>query len=92
MTLPAPTGATGAELAAELYRATRTAVACGLDKIDPAKDLHIILIEADLRILPAPPERLSKSAEDLLCGLDMHMLTGAKITTKSARRRRSLPS
>jgi hypothetical protein len=48
--------------------ATRTAVACGPDKIDPAKDLHITLIEAGFRILPALPERLSQSAEDLLCG------------------------
>jgi hypothetical protein len=88
----AVSSATGVEMAAELYRSTRTAVACGLDKIDPAEDLHITLIEANPRIFAAPPERLSKSAEELLCGLDMHMLTGARITTKSARRRRSLPS
>jgi NADH:ubiquinone reductase (H+-translocating) len=42
-------GATGTELAAELYRTTRQVVSFGLDRVDPAKDIRIILIEA------APP-------------------------------------
>jgi hypothetical protein len=45
-----------------------------------------------LRILPALPEWLSTSAEDLPRGLDMDVLTGAKVMTKSARKRRSLSS
>jgi NADH dehydrogenase len=73
-------GATGVELAAELHRTTRTVVAYGLDKIDPTKDLRITLIEAAPRILPALPERLSHSAEELLRGLDVDVLTGAKVT------------
>ena len=73
-------GATGVELAAELHRTTRTVVAYGLDKIDPSKDLRITLIEAAPRILPALPERLSNSAEELLRGLDVDVLTGAKVT------------
>jgi NADH:ubiquinone reductase (H+-translocating) len=80
------------ELTAELQRITRTAVACCLDKIDPAKDMLMTLIEAMPRILPALPERLSKSAEDLLRGLDMDMLTGARVAAKSARIRSSLSS
>jgi NADH dehydrogenase len=32
-------GATGVELAAELYRTTREVVSYGLDRVDPNKDL-----------------------------------------------------
>ena len=39
-------GATGVELAAELHRTTRELVAYGLDRIDPEKDIQVILIEA----------------------------------------------
>ena len=58
-------GATGVELAAELHRTTRELVAYGLDRIDPDKDIRILLIEAADRILPALPERLSDAAEKL---------------------------
>ncbi|MDF9865142.1 NADH dehydrogenase FAD-containing subunit [Methylorubrum pseudosasae] len=52
-------GATGTELAAELHRTTREVARTGLDRIDPAKDLKITLIEAADRILPAVPQRLA---------------------------------
>ena len=52
-------GATGVELAAELHNTTRTLVSYGLDRIDPDKDIRLILIEAADRILPALPPRLS---------------------------------
>jgi NADH dehydrogenase len=55
-------------------------IAYGLDRIDPTKDLRITLIEAASRILPALPERLSHSAEELLRGLDVDVLTGARVT------------
>jgi NADH dehydrogenase len=51
-------GATGTELAAELHRTTREVVAFGLDRIDPERDIHITLIEAADRILPALPRRI----------------------------------
>jgi NADH dehydrogenase len=54
-------GATGVELAAELHRTTREVVAYGLDQVDPQKDIRITLIEAAERVLPALPERVSKS-------------------------------
>jgi NADH dehydrogenase len=73
-------GATGVELAAELHKTTRELVAYGLDKINPEKDIQLTLIEAAPRILPAVPERLSKSAEALLRGLNVHVLTGEKVT------------
>jgi NADH:ubiquinone reductase (H+-translocating) len=59
-------GATGTELAAELHRTVRQVVSFGLDHVDPAKDIRIILIEAAPRILPALPERISKATLELL--------------------------
>ena len=59
-------GATGTELAAELHRTVREVVAFGLDRIDPERDIHIVLIEAAERILPALPERISAATTDLL--------------------------
>jgi len=72
-------GATGVELAAELHRTTRALVAFGLDGIDPARDLRITVIEAAERILPALPPRLSVAAEELLRGLGVDVLTGARV-------------
>src|SRR4030081_1873667 len=44
-------GATGVELAAEIRQTTRAHVGYGLDKLDPAKDIHLTLLEAAPRIL-----------------------------------------
>ena len=38
-------GATGTELAAELYQSAREMVAYGLDQVDPDRDIRIILVE-----------------------------------------------
>ena len=59
-------GATGVELAAELHNTTRTLVSYGLDRIDPDKDMRLIVIEAADRVLPALPKRLSDAAGKLL--------------------------
>ncbi|HXF52674.1 MAG TPA: NAD(P)/FAD-dependent oxidoreductase [Hyphomicrobiaceae bacterium] len=72
-------GATGTELAAELHKTTRQLVAFGLDRIDPEKDIKINLIEAADRILPALPERLSKSAGKLLVELGVHVRVNARV-------------
>ena len=72
-------GATGVELAAELHRTTRQVIAYGLDRIDPNKDLHIDLIEAADRILPALPERLSKATQELLDKLGVKVRVGARV-------------
>jgi len=74
-------GATGVELAAELHHTTRELVAFGLEKIDAGRDTRITLIEAGPRVLPALPERLSKSTTDLLGALDVQVLTGARVTS-----------
>jgi len=73
-------GATGVELAAELHKTTRELVAYGLDKINPEKDVHLTIIEAAPRILPAVPERVSKAAAELLRGLNVRVLTGERVT------------
>lgn len=74
-------GATGTELAAELHKTTRQLVAFGLDRIDPDRDIHIHLIEAADRILPALPERLSKAAEELLAKLGVKIRSKAKVAS-----------
>jgi NADH:ubiquinone reductase (H+-translocating) len=77
-------GATGAELAAELYRTTREVVAYGLDRIDPERDIRIVLIEAADRILPALPKRISEAAGRLLDRMGIEVHTGARVTEVTA--------
>ena len=72
-------GATGVELAAELHRTTRAVVSFGMDRVDPDKDLKVILIEAAPRILPALSNRISTSAEKLLMNLGVEVITSAKV-------------
>ena len=72
-------GATGVELAAELHKTTRTLVSYGLDRIDPGKDIRIVLIEAAPRILPAVPERVSGAAMRLLGEIGVEVRTGAAV-------------
>jgi hypothetical protein len=54
--------ATGAELGAELHRSAREVVTYGLDRIDPERDIRIVLIKAADRILPGLPERISEAS------------------------------
>jgi NADH dehydrogenase len=72
-------GATGVELAAELHRTTRTLVSYGLDRIDPDKDIRLILLEAAPRILPALPERLAQGATRLLEELGVRVRTSSRV-------------
>jgi NADH:quinone reductase (non-electrogenic) len=78
-------GATGTELAAELHRTTRELVAYGLDRIDPQRDIRIVLIEAAERILPGLPERISEATHRLLDQLGIEVRTGAKVDEVTAR-------
>ena len=72
-------GATGTELAAELHRTVRAVVAYGMDRINPARDVRIVLIEAAPRILPALPERISAATEGLLAKIGVIVRTGARV-------------
>jgi NADH dehydrogenase len=73
-------GATGTELAAELHHTVRQIVATGLDRIKPAEDIKIVLIEAAPRILPALTERISLATTALLARLDVEVRVGARVT------------
>jgi NADH dehydrogenase len=77
-------GATGSELAAELYRTTREVVAYGLDRIDPARDIRVVLIEAADRILPGLPVRISGATHRLLDQIGVEVRTGAKVKEVTA--------
>jgi NADH dehydrogenase len=73
-------GATGTELAAELHRTVREVVAYGMTRLDPERDVQIILIEAAPRILPALPERMSVATQELLESLNIKVRTNARVS------------
>lgn len=72
-------GATGVELAAELRHASRQLEFYGMHKVS-SKNVQITLIEAADRILPALPERLSKSATKELERLGVRVVTNNAVT------------
>ena len=72
-------GATGVELAAELHRTTRAIISFGMDRVDPEKDLKVILIEATPKILPALSDRISTAAQKLLVDLGVEVITNGKV-------------
>jgi len=76
-------GATGVELAAELHHAAHELAAYGLDRIQP-KDMHITLIEAGPRVLPALPERISVPVHQTLEKLGVKVMTNAAVSEVTA--------
>ncbi|AXV67372.1 NAD(P)/FAD-dependent oxidoreductase [Pseudoalteromonas lipolytica] len=78
-------GATGVELSAELYHVSDMLKMYGLDKMT-AKRLHIDLIEAGPRILPALPERIANSAKRELVklGVTVRESTQVKEATENS--------
>ncbi len=89
-------GATGVELAAELYNAAAALRFYGLEVFDESR-LKVSLIEAGPRILPALPEKLSEAAHAELEALGVEVLTGCAVSHVEADRietkdGRSLPS
>jgi NADH dehydrogenase len=72
-------GATGVELAAELYNAAAALRFYGLEVFDESR-LQITLIEAGPRILPALPERLAEAAHEELEALGVEVCTGVRVT------------
>ena len=77
-------GATGAELAAELYQSAREMVAYGLDQVDPDRDIRVILIEGASRILPALPERISIATSKILTRMGIDVRTNARVSAVRA--------
>lgn len=72
-------GATGVELAAELYNAAAALHHYGLEVFDETR-LKVTLIEAGPRILPALPEKLAQAAHDELEHLGVEVLTGEAVS------------
>jgi NADH dehydrogenase len=83
-------GATGIELAAELYNAAAGLRHYGLEVFDESR-LKVVLIEAGPRILPALPEKLAEAAREELEALGVRVLVGTAIVevTADAMRTRS---
>jgi NADH dehydrogenase len=77
-------GATGTELAAELHGTIREVIGYGLDRIDPQRDVRIVLIEGAPRVLPGLPERISEATHRLLEEIGVEVRTGARVTEVSA--------
>jgi len=71
-------GATGVELAAELYNAAAALRHYGLEVFDETR-LSVTLIEAGPRILPALPDRLAEAAHAELENLGVTVLTGRRV-------------
>ncbi len=71
-------GATGVELAAELYNAAKALRFYGLEVFDETK-LEVSLIEAGPRILPALDETLAATAKEELENLGVRVLDGTQV-------------
>jgi NADH dehydrogenase len=76
-------GATGVELAAELRNAATELAAYGLGGIRP-DNMHITLIEAGTRLLPALPEPIGRFASDALRKLGVKVLTATQVSEVTA--------
>ncbi|MFQ5509906.1 MAG: NAD(P)/FAD-dependent oxidoreductase [Leptospirillia bacterium] len=72
-------GATGVELSAELHHVARRLVAYGFDRIDPERDVKLVLVEAAERILPGAPERVSKLAMDELTRIGVEVMPATRV-------------
>jgi NADH dehydrogenase len=76
-------GATGVELAAELYNAASELRHYGLEVFDESR-LQVTLIEAGPRILPALPEKLAEAAHKELEALGVRVITGEQVVEATA--------
>ena len=76
-------GATGIELSAQLYQATRLLNAYGLDNVKPS-DVSIHLIEASPSLLPGLPERLATATLQQLESLGIEVLLNEKVVEVTA--------
>jgi NADH:ubiquinone reductase (H+-translocating) len=76
-------GATGVELAAELFNAAAALRDDGLEGFDEQR-LKVTLIEAGPRILPALPERLAQAAREELETMGVDVRTAVQVTAVTA--------
>ena len=76
-------GATGVELAAELYNAAAALRHYGLEVFDESR-MKVTLIEGGPRILPALPEKLAEAAHKELEVLGVRVITGEQVVEATA--------
>jgi NADH dehydrogenase len=76
-------GATGVELAAELYNSASALRSYGLEVFDDSR-LRVTLIEAGSRILPMLPEKLADAARQELEALGVRILLGTAVKEATA--------
>jgi len=76
-------GATGVELAAELYNAAGALRHYGVAGFDESR-LTVTLVEAGPRILPQLPEKLAQAAHAELEALGVRVLTSTRVTEATA--------
>jgi NADH dehydrogenase len=76
-------GATGVELAAELFNAAAELRHYGLEVFDESR-LKVALIEAGPRILPQLPEKLAEAAHKELEVLGVRVITGEQVVEATA--------
>jgi NADH dehydrogenase len=75
-------GATGVELAAELYNAADALSHHGLEVFDRSR-LQVTLVEAGSRILPALPERIASAAASELMSLGVDILLNTAVVAST---------
>lgn len=73
-------GATGVELAAELHHSLHTLLGFGLERLDPARDIRIHLIESSSRILPGLAPRIAESTLAVLESIGVIVHTDEFVT------------
>lgn len=76
-------GATGIELSAQLYQASRLLNAYGLDNVKPS-DIKIHLLEASPTLLPGLPPHLAKATLHQLQSLGIEVLLGERVVEVTA--------
>lgn len=77
-------GATGVELAAELRDSLHGMVEYGLDRVDPDRDVRVVLVEGADRILPGLPPRISRATHQVLESIGVRVHTGERIEEATA--------
>lgn len=76
-------GATGVELAAELYMTTKILSSYGLVNFHPEKELKIVIVDASPRLLQMLPERLSDAVARELRGMAVEVHTNERVVQVS---------
>ncbi|MBW9271278.1 MAG: NAD(P)/FAD-dependent oxidoreductase [Candidatus Thiodiazotropha sp. (ex. Lucinisca nassula)] len=77
-------GATGVELAAQLHQVTRQIAQYGFETIEPDRHIHLHILDAGPRILPALPEQLSSQVQQELESLGIQVHVSQMVTKVTA--------